>query len=70
MNELIGLMAKDLIRDLVSDINSVIFYSLIADETRDISGKKQLAINIRWVNVNYDIFEDWTKRLNSRITRS
>lgn len=58
VNELIKLMAKEVLRDLVSDINSVRFYSLIADETRDMCGKEQMAITIRWVNDNYEIFED------------
>lgn len=40
-------MAKEVLRGLVSDINSVMFFSLIADETRDMSGKEQLAITIR-----------------------
>ena len=58
VNELINLMAKEVLHGLVSDINSVMYFSLIADETRDISGKEQLAITIRWVNDNYDVFED------------
>ena len=58
VNELINLMAKEVLRGLVFDINSVRYFSLIADETRDMSGKEQLAITIRWVNDNYDVFED------------
>ena len=30
----------------------------MADETRDISNNEQLAIIIRWVDMNYDIHED------------
>ena len=51
-------MAKEVLRSLVFDINSVMYFSLIADETRDMSGKEQLAITIRWVNDNHDVFED------------
>ena len=58
INELIELLAKDLLRKLVAEIKSVSFYSLIVSETRDISGKEQLAISLRWVNDTYDIFED------------
>ena len=49
-NELIELLAKNLLRKLVAEIKSVSFYSLIGNETRDISGKEQLAISLRWVN--------------------
>ena len=31
---------------------------MIADKTRDMSGKEQLAITLRWVNDNYNVFED------------
>ena len=58
INELIELLAKDLLRKLIAEINSSSFYSLIIDETRNISGKEQLAISLRWVNNTYEIFED------------
>ena len=34
------------------------FFSLIADETRDISGKEQLVVSLRWVNDSYEVNED------------
>ena len=58
LNELIELMAQTILRSLLEDIKSVPFYSLIADETRDIGGKEQLAISLRWVTDSYDINED------------
>ena len=39
-NELINSMAKEVLRGLVFDINSVRYFSLIADETTDMSGKE------------------------------
>ena len=58
LNELIELMAQTVLRSLLEDIKSVPFYSSIADETCDISGKEQLAISLRWVTDSYDINED------------
>ena len=58
VNEMIELMAKSLVRQRTEEIKSAEFYSLIIDETRDISGKEQLAISLRWVNNSYEILED------------
>ena len=57
-NEIIELMAKSLVRQLIQEIKSAEYFSLIVDETRDISGKEQLALSVRWVNGSYEIFED------------
>ena len=32
--------------------------SIIADEIRDLSGAEQFAISLRWVDPEYNIFED------------
>ena len=45
-NELIQLMYLQVLRTLLADIRLVCFFSLIADETRDISGKEQLAAGV------------------------
>jgi hypothetical protein len=58
INELISLMAKHLLRSLLESIKSAPFYGLIADETRDISGKEQLSISLQWVEESYTIHED------------
>ena len=58
INELIQLMAFQLLRRLLEDIRSAGWYSIIADETRDVSGKEQLAISIRWVDASYNVNED------------
>ena len=47
VNELIQLMALQVLRTLLDNIRSERFYSLIVDETRDVSGKGQLAISLR-----------------------
>jgi len=54
VNELIQLMALQVLRTLLDSIRSERFYSLIVDETRDVSGKEQLAISLRWVNGSYE----------------
>ena len=58
INELMELMSKNLLRSLLADIKAQPFYAIIADETRDISGREQLALSIRWVSESYQVHED------------
>ena len=58
MNELITLMGDTLLRQLLTNIRAVRWFSVVADETRDISNSEQLAIIIRWGDMRYDIHED------------
>ncbi|CAF3976119.1 unnamed protein product [Rotaria sp. Silwood2] len=55
-NELIGLMATH-IRKKISEKIKGRFFSLMADETRDISGKEQLSIVVRVVDPNVNMNE-------------
>ena len=47
INEIIEL------RSLLADIKAQPFYAIIADESRDISGREQFALSIRWVSESY-----------------
>ncbi|XP_065658045.1 zinc finger MYM-type protein 1-like [Hydra vulgaris] len=48
--ELIKISEQILVNDIVSAANNSIGFSVLADETADISGTKQLSIGIRFVN--------------------
>ncbi len=58
VNELIQLMAHQLLRRLLDEIRRAEWFALIADETRDMSGREQLGISLRWVDSSYNIYED------------
>lgn len=58
VNELLELMAHQLLRGLLQEIRQAEWFALIADETRDVSGMEQLAISLRWVDCNYVVYED------------
>ena len=58
VNEMITLMGNTLLRKMLDNIREAIWYSIIADETGDISNSEQLAICIRWVSPDYVIHED------------
>ena len=57
-NEMIQLTANQLLRHLLVEIRSAEWYSLIADETRDVSGGEQLEISILWDDSSYTVYED------------
>ena len=56
--EIIEIMAHIPLPSLLADINSSPWFSLMADETRDVSNGEQLVICLRWGSENYEVFED------------
>ena len=58
LNEQIAIMGRSLILKLLSDIRSAEWFSLIADESSDVSNKEQLAVCFRWVDKDYTVHED------------
>ena len=51
INEMIQLMAIQLLQKLLKEIRSAEWYSIIDDETRDISGIEQLGISIHMLTM-------------------
>ena len=51
-------MAHHLLHELLTNIKAAKHFALIGEETRDVSGKEQFAISIRWVTHDYVINED------------
>lgn len=58
INEQIELMANDLLHHPLSEIRLSPWFALIVDEATDITYKEQLCIVIRWLNEDYEIFEE------------
>ena len=54
-NEVLEAMALGLLREISANIQSATFYTIMADETADISNKKQLVMRIRWVDENFAV---------------
>ena len=52
-------MALGLLREIASNIQSVKFHTIMADETADIRNEEQLVICFRWVDEAYSIHEDF-----------
>ena len=58
INELITMMGQTVLRQILEEIKSTLWFSLIADEASDISHNEHISISIRWVNSSYGINED------------
>lgn len=59
INEIIAIMCRNVTSDVVDEIRQREFFSVIADETRDISGVEQMSFCCRTVDSNYEIQEDF-----------
>ena len=55
-NEIIEIIAMEILRDVVGDIKSANFYSIMADESCDVSNTEQLSFGVRYVK-NFEAFE-------------
>ena len=53
------MMGHYLLRSTVKKVSTTKWFSLLADETRDVSNREQLTICLRWVDENFDINEDF-----------
>ena len=58
INELITTMGQSILRQLVVEIRSSLWFSILADEATDVSRHEQMSLSIRWVDNNFAIHED------------
>ena len=52
-------MALKILRKIAINIQQAKFYSVMGDETADISNKEQLVLCIRWVDDELQVHEDF-----------
>ena len=52
-NELISVLAKEVLHDIKKELQSVRFFAIILDTTHDVSRKDQLSEVFRYVKINY-----------------
>lgn len=58
INEIVKLMGNTLLRKLIEEVKVAGFYAVLADETRDRSNKEQLVICLRWVDGDFNVYEE------------
>ena len=61
INELINLMGNEVLRSIVADIHQQSkLFSIISDESRDISNKEQFTCVLRWIfTTDLSVHEDF-----------
>ena len=57
-NEILKVMARQILRELISPIKTTEFFSIMADETTDASNTEQLVLCVRWVDASLVAHED------------
>ena len=57
-NEMINIMAQQIVRDLSNQIRTSKFFAILADETTDSSNREQLVICLRWLEEKFNVHED------------
>ena len=58
-NKMLGIMALEIQRMIVKDIQSSEFFSIMADGTADVSNAEQLATCFRWVTEDLEVNEEF-----------
>ena len=58
IDEMIGLMGNTVLRQILAQIKSSSWFSIIVDEVTDVCRNEQMSLIIRWTNYNYKIYEE------------
>ena len=58
-NEILELMGKEILRQVLEPIKKAKFFGLMCDEASDVSNFEQAVIVIRYVNDNYNALEEF-----------
>jgi hypothetical protein len=58
VNEIVVQMGQVVLREILGEIRTAMWFSLIADEATDTAHNEQMSISIRWVDSHYTIHED------------
>ncbi len=57
-NEMLGVMALNLLRNIANNVRTSKF-TIMIDETTDVSTTEQVVIVLRWVGSDLDVHEDF-----------
>ena len=58
-NEMIAVMAKMVLRKISQNLQHTTFYTIMVDETTDVSNVEQVVICLRWVSEKFEVHEDF-----------
>ena len=57
VNDIISLMAKRVLDNILADVSRSLWYSVIVDEATDVSHNEQMSLSLRWTDHNYETQE-------------
>ena len=60
-NDMVKVMALRILRKISTIIQATPFYTIMVDETADVSNKEQVVVCIRWVDDNFEVHEDFIR---------
>ena len=69
-NEMISVMAHVVLRQIASSIHSSPFYTIMVDETTDVSNQEQVVLCIRWVSSDFEVHEEFMGLYSVESTRA
>ena len=58
-NEMLKVMALEVLRDVAASLQCIPLYSIMADETTDSSSREQVVICLRWVDNSLNAHEEF-----------
>jgi len=58
-NEILKLIALQVLREVAANLHSTTFYTIMVDETTDVSNDEQVVLCLRWVDDNFDAHEEF-----------
>ena len=58
INEQIKLMGDHVLRVMLSEIRSCMFFAIQVVEATDVASNEQMCVSVRWVSKEYEIFEE------------
>ena len=58
-NEIIKIMALQVLRKIAASLRDAPFYTIMVDETADISNQEHMVVCIRWVTSKFKVHEEF-----------
>ena len=58
-NEMIRVMSRQVLHEVVASLHATPFYTNMADQTADKSNREQVVLCLRWVNNDFDVHEEF-----------
>ena len=69
-NEMLEIMAHHVLRKILGCMQQSPFLAIMLDETTDASNKEQLTVVMRWIDENFDVFEEFLGMYNLQSTNA